>query len=212
MTIMNDFQIIVDATDNVATRYLLNDAAVISGKPLVSGSALQWEGQLTIYNYNGSPCYRCLFPVPPPPECVTNCADGGVLGVVPGLIGCLQALEVIKIASGLTPSYAGKMLLVDAISGAFRTVKLRSKQENCIICGDNPTQTTILDDYPTFCGSSAIDKLPNIKIIHDQDRITVFEYADIMKSDSPHLLVDVREPLQFEICSLPNALSKYCSC
>lgn len=207
MQIIESYSIVVDASDNVPTRYLLNDAAVLAGKVLVSGSALQWEGQLTIYNHNNSPCYRCLFPVPPPSETVTNCADGGVLGVIPGIIGCLQALEVIKIIIGQEPAYSGKLLLMDGLSGSFRSVKLRSKQSNCVVCGDNPSLTTILEDYPQFCGSSVVDKLPTINIIPDSDRITVFEYEEV--KNNSHFLLDVRESMQFDICSLPNAVSKY---
>lgn len=205
--IINNYDIIVDATDNVPTRYLLNDAAVLNEKILISGSALQWEGQLTIYNYKDSPCYRCLFPDPPPPETVKNCADGGVLGVIPGLIGSLQALEVVKIVIGQEPAYAGKMLLMDGLSGSFRTVKLRSKQTSCVVCGENPTMLKILDNYPAFCGSPAKDKLPMIHILEKEDRITVFQYEDLKKEN--HLLLDVRELMQYDICSLPNSLCNY---
>lgn len=207
MQIIESYSIIVDATDNVPTRYLLNDASVLSGKVLVSGSALQWEGQLTIYNFQDSPCYRCLFPVPPPSETVTNCADGGVLGVIPGIIGCLQALEVVKIIIGQEPAYSGKLLLMDGLSGSFRSVKLRSKQTSCAVCGNHPTITRILDDYPQFCGSGVVDKLPMINIIPEKDRITVFEYEDLKTKQ--HLLLDVRESMQFDICALPNSTSNF---
>jgi adenylyltransferase/sulfurtransferase len=205
--LIKDYDIIVDATDNVPSRYLLNDAAILYEKVLVSGSALQWEGQLTIYNYKGSPCYRCLFPVPPPADTVTNCADGGVLGVIPGIIGSLQALEVVKIVIGQEPAYSGKMLLMDGLSGSFRTIKLRGKQDSCVVCGTSPTIVKILDDYPAFCGSPIQDKLPMIRLIPDKDRITVFQYQNLKNEN--HLLLDVRESMQYDICSLPNSLSNY---
>ncbi|KAJ3290972.1 Molybdenum cofactor synthesis protein 3 [Borealophlyctis nickersoniae] len=158
MDIIRLYDIIVDATDNVATRYLLNDACVLANKTLVSGSALRMDGQLTVYNHQGGPCYRCIFPKPPPPETVTNCSDGGVLGVVPGIIGCMQALEVIKIASGIGTSYSQKMLVFDAVLGSFRTVKLRGRNVNCAVCGDAPTITELID-YVQFCGAAATDKV-----------------------------------------------------
>lgn len=122
-------------------------------------SALRFEGQLITYNHKDGPCYRCLFPVPPPPEFVTNCSDGGVLGAVPGTIGTLQALEAIKLLSGIGASYVGKMLLFDGFRGSFTEVKLRPKQSNCSVCGDNPTIIALLDDYPQFCGAGYDDKV-----------------------------------------------------
>merc|ERR1712106_926480 len=117
------YDLVLDCTDNVATRYLLNDACVIAGKPLVSGSALRWEGQLCVYNYLGTgPTYRCLYPQPPPPEAVTNCSEGGVMGPIPGAIGCLQALEAIKILAGMQPAYSGAMLLMDGLEGRNRVL------------------------------------------------------------------------------------------
>ncbi|KND00824.1 uncharacterized protein SPPG_03929 [Spizellomyces punctatus DAOM BR117] len=206
MDIIRPWDIVVDATDNVATRYLLNDACVLAGKPLVSGSALRMDGQLTVYNHAGGPCYRCIFPAPPPPETVTNCSDGGVLGVVPGIIGCLQALEVIKIASGLGTSFSQKMLLFDATSGAFRTIKLRGQSPTCAICGKNPTITDLID-YVQFCGAAPTDKTPAQTLLPDDERSTCREYSSVRMGAWPHLLLDVRETVQFNICSLPNSLN-----
>ncbi|VDO05753.1 unnamed protein product, partial [Haemonchus placei] len=154
-TILKSYDIVVDCSDNPATRYLLNDACVLLGKPLVSGSALRWEGQLTVYNYTDddgkrSPCYRCLFPTPPNPEHVTNCSEGGVLGPVVGVIGSLQALEVLKIAAGLRPNFAGSLYLFDGSCGSSRTVQLRHRNKQCDVCGDNPTITELID-YQAFC-------------------------------------------------------------
>ncbi|KAF8935124.1 Molybdenum cofactor synthesis protein 3 [Haplosporangium gracile] len=205
--IINAYDVIIDATDNVATRYLLNDASVLGQKPLVSGSALRLDGQLTIYNYRDGPCYRCLFPTPPPSETVTNCSDGGVLGVVPGIIGCLQALEAIKIATGLNKEDPPTMTLFSANSSTmFRTIKLRKRKADCIMCGDAPTITKLID-YVRFCGSSATDKTPDLFLIPYNERITCQSYSEVLKNSVPHLLLDVREKVQFDICSLPSSLN-----
>ncbi|XP_073247860.1 adenylyltransferase and sulfurtransferase MOCS3-like [Porites lutea] len=206
LEIIEKYDIVLDATDNVATRYLLNDACVLAKKPLVSGSALRFEGQLTVYNYMGGPCYRCLFPSPPPPESVGNCSDSGVLGPVPGVIGTLQALEAIKIAVGIKPSYSQKMLIYDALDGRFLTIKLRPRQSCCSVCGDNPTINK-LQDYELFCGASATDKTPSLRILQKQQRISVQEYKQLVEEKCPHILVDVREPVELDICSLPGSLN-----
>ncbi|KAF9184470.1 Molybdenum cofactor synthesis protein 3 [Haplosporangium sp. Z 767] len=205
--IINAYDIVIDATDNVATRYLLNDACVLGGKPLVSGSALRLDGQLTIYNYRGGPCYRCLFPTPPPSETVTNCSDGGVLGVVPGIVGCLQALEAIKIATKINEQDPPTMTLFSANSPTmFRTIKLRKRKSDCIMCGDASTITKLID-YVRFCGSSATDKTPDLFLIPFQERLTCEAYKKMRDEHTPHLLLDVREKVQFDICSLPSSLN-----
>ncbi|KAJ1340944.1 hypothetical protein BSLG_004417 [Batrachochytrium salamandrivorans] len=201
---VHSFDLVVDGTDNVTTRYLLNDACVLLGKTLVSGSALRMDGQLTVYNHQGGPCYRCIFPVPPPPETVSNCNQAGVLGVVPGIIGCIQALEVIKIVSGMQTSYSQKMLLFDATQGSFRTVKLRGKNPSCEVCGTNPTITEPID-YIQFCGVSPHDKTPDLQVSGDDERISVKEYHSIVMAGTPHLLLDVREKVQYDICSLSQS-------
>uniref|UniRef100_A0AAY4CMD3 Adenylyltransferase and sulfurtransferase MOCS3 n=1 Tax=Denticeps clupeoides TaxID=299321 RepID=A0AAY4CMD3_9TELE len=200
------YDIVADCSDNVPTRYLVNDACVLTGRPLVSASALRMEGQLTVYNYNGSPCYRCLFPVPPPPETVTNCSDGGVLGVVPGIIGCLQALEVLKIASGRGPSCGQQLLVFDAQDCRFRCIRLRPKQASCAVCGESPTVTQ-LGDYESFCGSAATDKCRRLNLLHKEQRISVEEYKSIVDKEIPHLLLDVRPQVEIDICSLPFSLN-----
>ncbi|XP_005994008.1 adenylyltransferase and sulfurtransferase MOCS3 isoform X2 [Latimeria chalumnae] len=200
------YDIIADCSDNVPTRYLVNDACVLSGKPLVSASALRMEGQLTVYNYNGGPCYRCLYPKPPPPETVTNCADGGVLGIVPGIMGSLQALEVLKIASGIGSSYSQQMLMFDAVESRFRTIKLRPKQADCAVCGENPTVKELLD-YEAFCGSAATDKCRTLHLLTSEQRISVTEYKRILDNQVPHVLVDVRSQMEVDICHLPHSVN-----
>ncbi|KAI8905910.1 hypothetical protein EDD86DRAFT_248853 [Gorgonomyces haynaldii] len=199
--IVSQFGVVVDCTDNVATRYLLNDCCVLLKKPLVSAGALRMDGQLTVYNYQNSPCYRCLFPTPPAPEQVTNCNDGGVLGVVTGIVGSIQALEVIKICMKQECAYQQKMLLVDAQTGQFRSIKLRPKNPNCPVCGDNPTIVDLID-YVQFCKQGPNDKAPSIKVLGPEKRISTREYQQLAK---PHFLLDVRPQIQFDICSLPNA-------
>ncbi|CAD5118831.1 DgyrCDS7509 [Dimorphilus gyrociliatus] len=206
LELINQYDIIVDATDNVATRYLLNDAAVLCQKPLVSGSALKFEGQLTVYNYQNGPCFRCLFPKPPPPETVTNCSDGGVLGVVPGIIGSLQALEVIKIAIGLPDTFKQRLLLFDGLAGSFRNIGLRPRQKNCAVCGDDPSIKELID-YEQFCGAKADDKGKNLTILEQSQRISAKEFSEILKSKEKHLLIDVRSPVELEICDLGECLN-----
>ncbi|GLD56216.1 adenylyltransferase and sulfurtransferase MOCS3 [Lates japonicus] len=176
------------------------------GKPLVSASALRMEGQLTVYNYSGGPCYRCLYPVPPPPETVTNCSDGGVLGVVPGIMGCFQALEVIKIASGQGSSCGQQLVMFDAQDARFRSIKLRPKQAGCAVCGENPSVTKLVD-YESFCGSAATDKCRKLNLLPRDQRITVQDYQSIMDNAVPHLLLDVRPLVEVEICHLPFSLN-----
>ncbi|XP_060628087.2 adenylyltransferase and sulfurtransferase MOCS3 [Anolis sagrei] len=200
------YDIVADCSDNVATRYLVNDACVLAGKPLVSASALKMEGQLVVYNHEGGPCYRCLFPKPPPPETITNCADGGVLGVVPGILGSLQALEVIKIASGMGTSFNRSMLLFDALEGRFRHIKLRPRNPDCAVCSERPSVTT-LQDYEAFCGSSATDKCRTLHLLNGDERISVEEYKDILDSQALHVLVDVRPSVEVEICHLSHSFN-----
>ncbi|KAJ2712301.1 hypothetical protein H4R19_002824 [Coemansia spiralis] len=203
---LRGYDIVVDATDNAATRYLVNDACVLLGVPLVSGSAVRVDGQLTVYNYNGGPCYRCLFPAPPPADAVATCSEAGVLGVVPGIIGCLQALEVVKVLTGRKKDEAPGMLLFSYKSQPyFRAIKLRSRVPTCAVCGDAPTITELVD-YVAFCGSGPSDSTPALDILDDPgQRVSCREYSAAM--DRPHLLLDVRDETQFGICSLPGALN-----
>lgn len=204
MEILKDYDVVVDATDNVATRYLLNDACVLLKKPLVSGSALMFEGQLTVYNFNNGPCYRCIFPKPPPPETVTNCGDGGVFGAITSVIGSLQAMEVLKIVLGKREDVlAGTLLLYDGIACSFRRIKLRGRKENCDICGTKPTLTQLID-YEQFCGMKASDKDAGLNILREDERISVSDYKNL---DESHILIDVRSEAEFEICKLEKSVN-----
>uniref|UniRef100_A0A668SJ53 Adenylyltransferase and sulfurtransferase MOCS3 n=1 Tax=Oreochromis aureus TaxID=47969 RepID=A0A668SJ53_OREAU len=187
-------------------QYPLFNVSDKPGKPLVSASALRMEGQLTVYNYHGGPCYRCLYPVPPPPETVTNCSDGGVLGVVPGIMGCFQALEVLKIASGQGSSCGQQLVMFDAQDARFRSIRLRPKQASCAVCGENPSVTRLVD-YEAFCGSAATDKCRKLNLLSKEQRITVQDYKSIMDSAEPHLLLDVRPLVEVDICHLPSSLN-----
>ncbi|CAG0881368.1 unnamed protein product [Darwinula stevensoni] len=206
--IIEKYEVIVDATDNVATRYLLNDACVLLKKPLVSGSALRFEGQLTVYSHEGGPCYRCLFPSPPPPDTVTNCSDGGVLGVVPGVIGTLQALEVMKIALKIGEPLVGRLLLFDALPCSFRTIKLRPRKDDCLVCGKAPKITQLID-YEEFCGAPACDKDAGVHLLEPHQRLSVQALQEILqrKERQRHLLIDVRSEIEMDICALPESLN-----
>ena len=209
MEIVKPYDLVLDCTDNVTSRYLINDACVLSGKPLVSGSALRMEGQVTVYHLHAdTPCYRCMFKEPPPKAAQGSCSNEGVLGVVPGIIGCIQALEAIKILSESGQPLASRMILFDAMSSNFRTFKLRSRDKNCAICGDNPTIKALID-YEAFCGASANDKPTPLALINPEQHISTKDYAALLNQpDHPHhLLLDVRPALQFDICALPNAIN-----
>lgn len=209
--IFKEYDVVVDATDNVPTRYLINDTCVALGKPLVSGAALGMDGQLTVYNYKGGPCYRCLFPVPPPQGTCQRCSDSGVLGVVPGIIGSLQALEAIKIASGIGEPLNKRMLILDALSTSIRVVKLRSRNSDCNVCGD-ASHVRVEDichfNYEHFTGSSLSDETPiSVSAIPSSHRISVEEYFCCLMKGQSHLLLDVREPHQYSISALPHSLN-----
>ncbi|KAJ3082141.1 Molybdenum cofactor synthesis protein 3, partial [Physocladia obscura] len=209
MQVVALYDVVLDASDNVATRYLLNDACVLLGKPLVSGSALRMDGQLTVYNYNNGPCYRCIFPTPPPAETVTNCNDGGVLGVVTGIIGCYQALETIKIICGIGASYSQKLLLFDATTGVTRVVKLRGRSPICAICSGDSAPIKSLIDYVQFCGASATDKTITRRLLGPNERISalVGEYKNIKDRNIPHLLLDVRDKVQYDISRITGSVN-----
>ena len=200
LEIIKNYDVVLDASDNVATRYLLNDACVLAGKPLVSGSALRFEGQLTVYNYKNGPTYRCLFPDPPPPETVTNCSDGGVVGVVPGIIGSLQAQEAMKIVGDFGDVLSGKMLLYDGFTSRFTTVKLRPRSEKA-------DKVTKLIDYEQFCGAKATDKEDSLEVLDKSDRISVQDYKNETSHDEKHILIDVRTEPEMDICSLEKSIN-----
>ncbi|XP_033354047.1 adenylyltransferase and sulfurtransferase MOCS3 isoform X2 [Bombus vosnesenskii] len=206
LDIIKSYDVVVDATDNVATRYLLNDACVLSNKPLVSGSALKFEGHLSVFNYNG-PCYRCIFPKPPPPETVTNCGDGGVFGPAVGTIGVLQALEALKIVLDLPHVLSGQLLLFDGLETKFRKINLRAKNINCAVCGEHPTLHKLID-YEQFCSAKANDKDPKLNLLRTEERISVEEYNTTLKlGTKAHILIDVRSTEEFDICHLKNSIN-----
>ncbi|RZC35563.1 adenylyltransferase and sulfurtransferase MOCS3 [Asbolus verrucosus] len=200
----NRYDVVLDCSDNAPTRYLLNDVCVLRNIPLVSGSALQMEGQLTVYHYNNGPCYRCLFPKPPPAHTVTNCGDGGVLGAVSGTIGVLQALEAIKILTKMEGVLSGRLLLFDGSETVFRNVKLRQRVPSCDVCGDNP-QIVSPVDYEQFCGSKAHDKVIDIEMLKSDDNVDVKDLARLIEENN--LILDVRPELEFAMCKLPNTVN-----
>lgn len=210
LEILSKYDIVVDATDNVPSRYMINDCCVVLGKPLVSGAALGLEGQLTVYNYNGGPCYRCLFPTPPPTTACQRCSDSGVLGVVPGIIGCLQALEAIKVASFVGEPLSGRMLLFDALSARIRVVKIRGRSLQCEACGENATltQQQFRDfDYETFTQSPLSTVPLKLNLLPMDFRISSKEYNERVVNGEAHVLVDVRPSHHYNIISLPKSVN-----
>lgn len=202
MDIIGKFDIIVDCTDDVGTRYLLNDVCVLKKKPLISGSALQFDGQLTVYNYMDGPCYRCIFAIPPPADTIMNCSDAGVIGAVTGVIGSLQALEAVKVALELKDTLAGRLLLFDGLRSTFRCIKLRGKRKSCEVCSDCPTITEPID-YEQFCRNTL--SKDNFRPLSKENRISALEYKQFLTSK--HILIDVRNSIEFEICKLDNAIN-----
>jgi len=198
--LIRPYDVIVDGTDNFPTRYLTNDACVMLGKPNVYGSIFRFEGQATVFSpKHGGPCYRCLYPEPPPPGLVPSCAEGGVLGVLPGVIGTIQATEAIKLLTGIGEPLIGRLLLYDALAMRFRELKLR-RNPDCPVCGDHPTVTELID-YQQFCGISPEEAHRDATI-----EMTPAEVADWLHSDNPPFLLDVREPNEWEICHIPGAV------
>ena len=200
LDIIGRYDIVVDGTDNFATRYLTNDACVLLGKPNVYGSIFRFEGQASVFGLDDGPCYRCLFPEPPPPGSVPSCAEGGVLGVLPGIVGTIQATEAIKLVLGIGETLAGRLLLIDALSMQFRAMTLR-KDPACPACG---TRTiTALIDYDEFCGA------PTSGAIHHADdvlEITPLELADrLSRARDTFDLIDVREPGEWAIARIDGA-------
>ena len=203
MEILKDYDIVADGTDNFPTRYLVNDACVLLGKPNVYGSIFRFEGQASVFATEQGPCYRCLYPEPPPPGLVPSCAEGGVLGILPGLVGVIQATEVIKLILGKGESLIGRLLLVDALSMRFRELKLRKNPE-CPVCGQNPTVTELID-YQHFCGivpetpqeASVKNGIPQLSVKDLKRRIDAGEDVYIL---------DVREPYEYRIAQIGGKL------
>lgn len=196
------YDIIADGTDNFPTRYLVNDACVMTGKVNVYASIFRFEGQLTVFNAQNGPCYRCLYPEPPPPGLVPSCAEGGVLGILPGMLGVLQATEVVKQIVGIGDSMSGRLLLVDALGMKFRELKLR-KDPECVVCSDTPSVTQLID-YQQFCGVPANDHETQEQEPSDLE-ITPIQLQDRIQTSNNVKLVDVREPHEWDIGYIEGA-------
>jgi sulfur-carrier protein adenylyltransferase/sulfurtransferase len=199
--IFADYDLIVDGTDNFATRYLVNDAAVLLGKPYVWGSIYRFDGQASVFWAEHGPCYRCLYPEPPPPGMVPSCAEGGVLGVLCASIGSIQVTEAIKLLTGIGEPLVGRLTVYDALEMSYRTIKVR-KDPNCALCGENPTVADLLEDYEDFCGAVSDEAAEAVV----NSTITVSELADWQRSGKDFLLVDVREPAEYEIVQIPGSV------
>ncbi len=199
LELFQDFDIIADGTDNFPTRYLVNDACVLTGKPNVYGSIFRFEGQASVFATEEGPCYRCLYPEPPPPGLVPSCAEGGVLGILPGLVGVIQATEVIKLILGRGEPLIGRLLLIDALGMKFRELKLR-KNPDCPACGTHPTVTKLID-YNQFCGirgeEKAVEAIPEIQVEELKRRLDAGEDLFVL---------DVREPHEYQICNIGGYL------
>jgi molybdopterin/thiamine biosynthesis adenylyltransferase/rhodanese-related sulfurtransferase len=198
LEIFKDYDVIVDGADNFPTRYLVNDACVLTGKPNAYGSIFRFDGQASVFATKGGPCYRCLYPEPPPPGLVPSCAEGGVLGVLPGIIGVIQATEAIKLILGAGDPLIGRLMLFDALKMTFRTLKLQ-RDPTCPVCGDNPTVKALID-YEQFCGI-----MPPQTTADDGSEMTVEELKAKMDRKDPFFLLDVREKNEFEISRIAGS-------
>jgi molybdopterin/thiamine biosynthesis adenylyltransferase/rhodanese-related sulfurtransferase len=194
------YDLVIDGTDNFPTRYLSNDVCVLLKKPNVYGSIFRFEGQASVFApHLGGPCYRCMFPTPPEPGLVPSCAEGGVLGVLPGIVGMIQAIEALKLLTGLGEPLIGRLLHFDALGLKFREFKLKRDPE-CPVCGDHPTITELID-YDAFCGLPSA----NEKLSAQENEISVEDFKKYRESGAAHILLDVRESFELEIASLPDA-------
>jgi sulfur-carrier protein adenylyltransferase/sulfurtransferase len=200
LELFRQFDIIVDGTDNFPTRYLVNDACVLTGKPNVYGSIFRFEGQVSIFATKEGPCYRCLYPEPPPPGLVPSCAEGGVLGILPGLVGVMQATEAIKLILGSGEPLIGRLVLVDALAMRFRELKLKKNPE-CPACGKNPTIHELID-YNEFCGIRGEEK----PVENGVPAISVEEFKQRLDRGDDLFILDVREPHEYQICNLNGHL------
>ena len=199
LEILRDYDLVIDGTDNFPTRYLVNDACVLLKKPNVYGSIFRFEGQATVFAYQDGPCYRCLYPEPPPPGLVPSCAEGGVLGILPGLIGVVQATEAVKIILGIGETLKNRLLLYDALQMRFRELKLR-KDRDCPVCGDHPTVTKLID-YQVFCGVKPMTPSQATP----EGAIDPTEVKSKLDRGDDFVLIDVREPHEFQIARIPGS-------
>ena len=200
MEIFSQYDIIVDGTDNFATRYLVNDACVLLKKPYVWGSIYRFDGQASVFLAEYGPCYRCLYPEPPPPGMVPSCAEGGVLGVLCATIGSIQTTEAIKLLTGIGEPLVASLMIYDALEMSFRKIKVR-KDPNCPLCSENPSQTELLPDYEAFCGTLSDEAEIAVK----DSTISVTDLATKISSGDNFYLIDVREPSEFEIVRIPGS-------
>lgn len=211
MEIMKDYDVIADGTDNFQTRYLVNDACVLLGKPNAYGSIFRFEGQASVFGLPEGPCYRCLYPEPPPPGLVPSCAEGGVLGILPGLVGIIQATETIKLILGIGEPLIGRLLLIDALGMSFRTLKLRKNPE-CPVCGTHPTVTELID-YDQFCGVpkpaevgplevARYKAVADATVVDGIPQISVEELKRKLDAKEDVFVLDVREPHEYPIANL----------
>lgn len=201
--ISKDYQIFIDGTDNFPTRYLLNDLAVLSGKPYIYGSVFRFEGQASVFDAHKGPCYRCLFPEPPEPGMVPSCAEGGVLGVMPGIIGTIQATEAIKLILGAGDPLIGKLLLVDAMSMEFQAIQIQ-KDAECLVCGNEPVIKTLID-YEDFCGASFVNA--NLLVLLPENEISPEDLKKTLDCGEVVKIIDVRSPVEQQISAFPKAES-----
>jgi len=202
LELFREFDIVADGTDNFPTRYLVNDACVLSGKPNVYGSIFRFEGQASVFATEDGPCYRCLYPEPPPPGLVPSCAEGGVLGILPGLVGVIQATETIKLILGQGDSLVGRLLLIDALGMKFRELKLR-RNPDCPVCGTHRTITKLID-YEEFCGIRG-QEAPAAPAVETTD-LSVEELKRKLDAKGDIFILDVREPHEYQICNLGGYL------
>ena len=198
--IVRGYDVVIDGSDNFPTRYLVNDACVLEGRPCVYGSILRWEGQASVFWAGHGPCYRCLFTEPPPPGMVPSCAEAGVLGVLPGIIGCVQALEAVKLLLGQGDALVGRLLLFDALRMRFREMRLR-RDPACPVCGDEPTIHELID-YERFCGYDPAEAFPETQMSNAVPEITPTELKARLDRGDRLTIIDVREPVEWDICNL----------
>lgn len=203
MDILKPYDIVVDGTDNFPTRYLVNDACVLLKKPNVYGSIFRFEGQSTVFAYPGGPCYRCLYPEPPPPGLVPSCAEGGVLGILPGLVGMIQATETVKLILGSGEPLVGRLVLYDALAMRFRELKLRRNPE-CPVCGDHPTIKELID-YHQFCGVPQQQEPVTPPAVDNETEIDVIALKSKLERGDSFVFIDCREPHEYQICRIPGA-------
>jgi molybdopterin/thiamine biosynthesis adenylyltransferase/rhodanese-related sulfurtransferase len=196
LDIVRGFDVVIDGSDNFPTRYLVNDACVLLGKPDVYGSIFRFDGQVSVFGTSGGPCYRCLFRDPPPPGLVPSCAEAGVLGVIPGIVGSLQALEAVKLIVGAGQGLAGRLLLIDGLAGRFRELAVKRDPE-CPACGDQPTIRELID-YEAFCGAAAREP--------SEIEVDPAALARELENGTAPLLVDVREQWEWDVCRLEGAV------